>query len=224
MAASRCDGAGGVTALSAVRARPRLFLSAVLAVAIGVALPPALAIPTRGIIAWDAGVAVFLIAALTMMLRADIERMRRRAALQDEARSIILALVVAAVCFSFFAIGYELHDAKGLPPGQAEWRVGLAAVTIVLSWSFTHTIFAMHYAHECYRDKTASELAFPGSRPPDYVDFLYYAFVVGMTCQVSDVQVVGRALRRLTLVHGVLSFFFNTVILALAINIAAGLF
>ncbi|MBI3515296.1 MAG: DUF1345 domain-containing protein [Proteobacteria bacterium] len=207
-----------------MRARPRLFLSAGLAAAIGFSLPSALAPQTRGIIGWDVGVTVFLIAALTMMSRASIERVRRRAAQQDEGRWMILALIVAAASFSFFAIGFELHDAKGLPLTQAGWRIGLAAVTIVLSWSFTHTMFAMHYAHEFYRGKAPSELGFPGDQPPDYVDFLYYSFVVGMTCQVSDVQVVGRALRRLTLVHGVLSFFFNTVILALAINIAAGLF
>jgi len=82
----------------------------------------------------------------------------------------------------------------------------------------------MHYAHEFYRDGPAPALQFPGGQPPSYGEFLYYAFVVGMTCQVSDVQVTGRAMRRLTLVHGVLAFFFNAGILALAINLAAGLF
>jgi uncharacterized membrane protein len=85
-------------------------------------------------------------------------------------------------------------------------------------------MFAMHYAHEFYRAKKPTGLLFPGDAPPDYLDFLYYAFVVGMTCQVSDVQVAERELRRLTIVHGVLSFFFNTVILALAINIGASVF
>lgn len=210
--------------LEAVRARPRLFLSAGLALAIYLALPSALAPATRFIIGWDLGIAAFLAATLTMMLRASIERMRRRAALQDSGRWTILALTVAAVCISVLAIGYELHEAKGLPPAATGWRVGLAMLTVVLSWSFTHTIFAMHYAHEFYRDKKPSGLLFPGDQAPDYIDFMYYGFVVGMTCQVSDVQITGQALRRLTLVHGVLSFFFNTVILALAINLAAGLF
>ncbi len=203
-----------MTALSAIRARPRLSLSAALALAIGFALPSALAAQTRGIIGWDVGVTVFLVAALTMMRRASIERMRRRAAQQDEGRLTILALTVAAVCVSFFAIGYELHDAKGLPATEAGWRIALAAVTIVLSWSFTHTMFAMHYAHEFYSGKAPSGLGFPGDQPPDYLDFLYYAFVVGMTCQVSDVQVVGRALRRQTLVHGVLSTRHSALMLA----------
>ena len=209
---------------AAVRARPRLFLSAALAVAVFLALPSALAVPTRGIVGWDIGVAAFLTAAFIMMRRADVARMRRRAALQDEGRVTILTLTIAAVCFSVFAIGFELNTAKGLPRAEAEWRVALAAVTVVLSWSFTHVIFAMHYAHEFYREAPAPGLQFPGGQPPSYSDFLYYAFVVGMTCQVSDVQVTGRAMRRLTLAHGVLAFFFNTGILALAINLAAGLF
>ena len=213
-----------MTRLEAVRARPRLFLSAALALAIYLALPSVLAPATRFIIGWDAGAAAFLVAALIMMLRASIERMRVRAALQDSGRWTILTVTVAAVAISVLALGYELHEAKGLPPASAGWRVGLAMLTIVLSWSFTHTMFAMHYAHEYYRDKKPTGLLFPGDHPPDYIDFMYYAFVVGMTCQVSDVQVTGPALRRLTLVHGVLSFFFNTVILALAINLAAGLF
>ncbi len=210
--------------LGSVRARPRLFLAALLALAIFLALPSGLAPQTRGIIGWDVGVSVFLATALAMMLRADVERMRRRAEQQDEGGSAILALTVAAVGFSLLAIGFELHEAKGLPPAEGHWRIALAGATVVLSWSFTHTIFANHYAYEFYRKHPPSGLVFPGKEAPDFVDFLYYAFVVGMTCQVSDVQVDGRALRRLTLMHGVLSFFFNTVILALAINLAAGLF
>ncbi len=203
------------------RHQPRLMLSAALAVVIYLFLPATLEPQTRGIIAWDIGCAVFLIAVLTMMLRASIERMQRRAAFQDENRIAILVFSVTAVCVGLFAIGYELHLAK--QSSGASWRIGLAALTIVLSWGFTHTIFALHYAHEYYEDPKKPRLVFPGGVPPDYTDFLYYALVVGMTCQVSDVQIAEREMRRLTLAHGVLSFFFNTVILALAINLAAGL-
>jgi uncharacterized membrane protein len=100
---------------------------------------------------------------------------------------------------------------------------------VVASWTVTHTVFALHYAHHYYGDGPApgadddrGGLAFPGEEPPDYWDFLYFSFVVGMTCQVSDVQVTSRAMRRMTLMHGVLSFFFNTVILALSVNLLAG--
>ena len=213
-----------MTAFSAIRGRPRLFLSGALALAVYLALPARLAAPTRGIIGWDAGVAAFLIAATVVVARADVAAVRRRAAQQDAGRWTVLALTITAICFSMFAIGFELDAAKGLARAEADWRIALAAATVVLSWSFTHVIFAMHYAHEYYRGKTPAGLLFPGDQAPTYPDFLYYAFVVGMTCQVSDVQVTGRALRRLTLAHGVLSFAFNTGILALAINLAAGLF
>jgi uncharacterized membrane protein len=212
-----------VRLLGTARSQPRLLLSTALAVVIYLLLPASLEVQTRGIVAWDAGCAVYLVAVLTMMLRATIERMERRAKIQDENRLAILTLCVAAVCVTLFAIGYEMHVAKAAQQAAAGWRLGLAALTIVLSWGFTHTIFALHYAHEYYEDPKKPRLIFPGGVSPDYTDFLYYAFVVGMTFQVSDVQVAERELRRLTLVHGVLSFFFNTVILALAINLAAGL-
>jgi uncharacterized membrane protein len=213
-----------VTVFRAARRYPRLLVSIALAVAIYLMLPEALGAPTRWIIGWDVGAAMFLISALAMMLRAETKSMKRRAALQDEHRIPILALSIAAVGFSLFATGYELHFAKTMLGGAAGWRIGLAALTIVLSWVFTHTIFALHYAHEYYDEPERPRLVFPGGGAPDYTDFLYYAFVVGMTFQVSDVQVAEHWTRRLTLIHGVLSFFFNTVILALAINLAASLF
>jgi uncharacterized membrane protein len=100
-----------------------------------------------------------------------------------------------------------------------------------LSWGFAHLLFAIHYAHAFYDDSptahdpkaVARGLEFPGEKDPDYWDFLYFSFVVGMTCQVSDVQVTGRLMRRLTLGHGIIAFLFNTVILALSINLLAGL-
>jgi uncharacterized membrane protein len=100
---------------------------------------------------------------------------------------------------------------------------------VLASWTLTHTMFALHYAHLYYGDDPLRKgrqdrrgLRFPDERTPDFWDFLYYAFVVGMTCQVSDVQVDSRHMRRLTLGHGVLAFFFNAVILALAVNFIAG--
>lgn len=213
--------------LRTARHQPRLAVSIVVGIVVYLLLSAfagGLAPQTRGIMAWDVGCATFLAAALTMMLRASIARMRQRATVQDEDRIAILVLVVAAVSVCVFTIGTELHLAKQLKEGAGTWRIVLAALTIVLSWCFTHTIFAMHYAHEYYENTKKPRLMFPGDAEPDYGDFLYYSFVVGMTCQVSDVQVAEREMRRLTLVHGVLSFLFNTVILALAINIGASLF
>jgi uncharacterized membrane protein len=103
----------------------------------------------------------------------------------------------------------------------------LAGLTLLLSWLFTHTLFAVHYAHAFYTDQAADcppGLMFPGKQEdPDYWDFLYFSFVIGMTSQTSDVQVSSRPWRRLALAHGLLSFLFNAVVLALCINLLAGL-
>ena len=97
----------------------------------------------------------------------------------------------------------------------------LAILTIVLSWIVVHTTFALHYAHDYYSGTQAGGLAFPGDDKPDYWDFVYFSFVVGMTAQVSDVGITSKAIRRTATAHGVISFFFNTALLALTINIAA---
>jgi uncharacterized membrane protein len=142
-----------------------------------------------------------------------------------------LLLTVGAAAFSMAVIAVELHGMKDLP-ADGQWsHIALAAATIVCSWLVTHTMFALHYAHAYYGDADgnpdtidrAGGLEFPSTEHPDYWDFLYFSFVVGMTCQTSDVQVSRSGMRRLCLAQGVLAFFFNTVILALSINIAAGL-
>lgn len=164
------------------------------------------------------------------MLRATPEKMRRLAQSDDEGRIVILSLITAAACASLLAIGFMLNDLKGLTTKVLILHTALSVVTIIGSWLLVHTIFALHYAHGYYQDdsKTLSEckakgLDFPNDIEPDYWDFLYFSFVIGMTSQVSDVEVSSRSLRRLALLHGVLSFFFNTTILAISINIIAGL-
>jgi uncharacterized membrane protein len=155
--------------------------------------------------------------------------MRRRAAMQDAGRWAVLVVIVGGVLFSMLAIVFIQKHLKSSGPGEAALYLSLIALTILLSWLFAHTIFALHYAHDYYGQATEEDdedgliggLEFPSEKQPDYWDFLYFSFVIGMTCQVSDVQVTGRELRRLALAHGIVSFFFNTIILALTINIAA---
>ena len=163
------------------------------------------------------------------MLRATPETMRLNAKRQDEGRLVILSLVTTAACASIFAIGFMLKDAKNASGSIVVLHIVLAAVTILGSWLLVHTIFALHYAHGYYEDgdKSLEEckaegLDFPGDIEPDYWDFLYFSFVIGMTSQVSDVQIESRSMRRLGLIHGVLSFFFNTAIVAMSINLIAG--
>ena len=211
-------------------ARPRLLISIVVSGLVYTLLPENLNLPTRIIIGWDSGATCFLALAWSMMLGATPQKMQRSAQRQNEGRLAILTLVVIAACISLLAIGFMLKNTKGMPETLLVLHVMLAGATVVCSWLLIHTMFALQYAHDYYRngDRSASEtkdegLDFPQETQPDYWDFLYFSFVIGMTCQVSDVQVTSRSMRQLSLVHGVLTFFFNTVILALSINIVAGL-
>jgi uncharacterized membrane protein len=171
-----------------------------------------------GILAWDVGVFCFLFLTFRVIADHSIESIRRRAATLDTRASVLMILVVAAACVSLYGLSLNL-DAM---PGHPTLRVVLAGVTVAGSWSLIHTVFSLHYAHFYYAPPEGG-LIFPGGEDPNYYDFLYYGFVVGMTCQVSDVQVSSSGLRRLTLIHGVLSFAFNTVILAMAVSIGATL-
>ena len=216
-----------------VGARPRLFTSVLVACAAFAVLPAAIAAPTRFVIAWDCCAVAFMCLSLTMMARSP-EKLRHRAKIEDSSQWAILALMVAATLASLLSIGFVLHDAKQQTGWPATEHIILAGGTILLSWFFAHLLFAIHYAHAYYGDdpddedssdgiSVAGGLVFPGEQNPDYWDFLYFSFVVGMTCQVSDVQVTGRIMRRLTLSHGIIAFLFNTMILALSINLLAGL-
>jgi len=195
-------------------------------------LPSQLLFPTRLLIAWDSGFICLLALIWSIMISATPQKMRHRAQRQDADRWLISSIVVGAACTSLLAIGFVLKSTpKGSSPTLVTLHLTLSALTIVTSWLLMHTVFAFHYAHRYYRDNRATPMVddsegldFPGGKQPDYWDFLYFSFVIGMTFQVSDVQITSRSTRRLALVHSVLSFFFNTVILALSINLVAGLF
>lgn len=211
-------------------ARPRLLTFIGTSVLTYFLLSKRLLLPTRLILAWDVGAICFLILAFVTLDSATPQKMRRSAQHQDYSRFTILTLVVAAACASLLAIGFMLKGTKDISPLILTLHVVLAVLTVVTSWLLTHTMFALYYAHLYYRDDHAGDtstnaegLDFPGDKEPDYWDFLYFSYVIGMTCQVSDVATTSRSMRRLALIHGVLTFFFNTVILALSINIIAGL-
>jgi len=145
----------------------------------------------------------------------------------DQSGYVIFLLVVTAASASFVAIGFLAGDIKGLSFWPRAAHLTLSITALLLSWLLIHTLFAFHYARWYYsfhRETTTHRggLKFPGDKEPDYLDFVYYAFVVGMTSQTSDVCVMTRHMRRLTLVHGVLAFIFNIAILAMSINIIGG--
>jgi uncharacterized membrane protein len=204
-----------------VHARPRLAVSVLAGVVAGALVPGSWPPWSRALLGWDFGVALYLVLSFYLMAQESAPQIRRRAALEDEGRILILTLTVAAALASLFAIVIQLGIAA--ERGHHWGQLVFATATIILSWFFMHSIFAVHYAHEFYGDTggKGGGLKFPGNDKPDYWDFMYFSFVIGMTSQVSDVGVSDQRIRRLVGVHGVISFFFNIAILALTFNIAA---
>jgi uncharacterized membrane protein len=211
-----------------IRGRPRLFSCIVAGVLVVLLLPRSVAASpiTRLVIGWNATTCLYLIFAGITMMRATHEQIRDRARVQDEGRWLILFLVNFAAVASLAAIIAELSIAKGLVGTGKYEHIGLAALTIFSSWAFTHMMFALHYAHDYYAACThdrAPGLEFPGGEMPDYSDFLYFSCIIGTSAQTADVNITTRAMRRISLLHCLLAFLFNTTVLALTINIAASL-
>ena len=207
-----------------IRTRPRLFLSALLGLAVIALLfgTSDWRTATKLLVGWDIGVGLYLVLAFSLMARSDLHRIRRRAANQDEGNTAILFLTVAAAIASLGAIFAELGTVEGVK--REAGQLILATATVVLSWAFIHSIFALHYAHEYYgegRDRQIGGMSFPDDQAPDYWDFAYFAFTIGMCAQVSDVTVSSKTIRRTVLTHSIISFLFNAALLALTVNIAA---
>lgn len=212
--------------LRLIRGRPRLFGSLAVGAGFAFFLPGPLRLAPRLLAGWDLFIVLYLALASQIFARSDAKEIRRHAAIQDEGRLGILLLTSTAALASVVAIIAELGSTAAQHSGRPPRQLALAVLTILLSWFFTHTIFALHYAHEFYSDSDGGGdsdggLVFPGGDPPDYWDFVYFSFVIGMTCQVSDVGISERSIRRTATAHGVLAFVFNTAILALTVNIAA---
>jgi uncharacterized membrane protein len=209
--------------------RPRAFAGAAAGLAVLLLLPDSLHGPVRAAAAWCVGGAVYLIMAFRVMWSCTGQALRTRAAQQDDSAVVILILVLLAMFASFAAIFGIIAEAKGAPGEGKLFFVGLAGATIVISWLVTQVVFALHYAHEFYAphrlaDKSdAQALAFPQDTQPDYWDFFYFSTSFGAASQTSDVMINSKEIRRITTLHAIVSFFFNTMVLALAINLAASL-
>jgi len=201
----------------------RLGLSALAGVVVGLVPWPCDAL-ARGLLGWCCGAGVYLGLAWWLAQRFDARRTRERALSLDPPNVWLLTAMLLAVGVSVAVIVMLLQQGKALSAVPRALHVALGFAALALSWLLIHTLYAFHYAHRYYQSKSHTRgLDFPGTQDPDYFDFLYYALVLGMTSQVSDVQACSREMRRITLVHGVLSFAFNVVVLALSINVAAGL-
>ena len=188
-----------------------------------------IAVPqTRAIASWDAASGVYLLLAWITMAGADAEATRHSTHYGQSSRAMML-MVLGAACISVAALAFMYKSGHGLPVWEKIMHFALSFLALGFSWLLVHTRFAFHYAHRYYvggrglRAAQTGGLAFPGGREPDYLDFAYFSFVIGMTSQVSDVAVASRSMRRLALMHGLLSFGFNVAVLALSVNILASL-
>jgi uncharacterized membrane protein len=207
-----------------IRTRPRLFISVAFGLCVLAIIVPTFEwrAVTKLLVGWNLGIGLYLILAFSLMARSDVHRIRRRAANQDEGSIALLVLIVAAATASMAAIFAELATTGGAARQPAQ--LVLATSTILLSWAFIHSMFALHYAHEFYgngRDGIVGGISFPDDNEPDYWDFCYFAFTIGMCAQVSDATISSKSIRRTALSHSVISFMFNAALLALTVNIAA---
>jgi len=219
---------GGMTPLvTHARAHPRLIIAAGVGAVAALMLPASFGATTRGLLGWNAAVWLYLLLVGQMMLRADHHGLRRTAVAQAEGAGTVLAIVSVAAVVSLLGVVAELSAARQPGAPHAVPHVSLALATVTGSWLLLPVTFALTYASVYYRGAQGSGLQFPGATAdslPDYVDFLYVAFTIAVAAQTSDVGVTTTAMRRVVLMQALLSFAFNTAILAFTINIAASLF
>jgi uncharacterized membrane protein len=168
------------------------------------------------LIGFNVGAGVFLVLILTLMFKASVVTMRQRARIQDENKWTVLVLCLCVAAVVLLALSNELHAAKDKSAGD----IFLASSTIFMSWMFVAIIFAQQYAHSYYL--RPGQLVFPGTECPDYLDFTYFAVVLSMCCQTSDVAVTSSSFRRLVMLHSIVAFFFNVIIIAITVNVVAG--
>ena len=211
-----------------LRAQIRFLIALVVGVAVFLFVPIEDLVP-RILAGWNAGGWLYLLLVAIKMARAEIEGIKRQSTLERESRLVVLVVVIFGSIFTILALFAQLMAIKGEHGIDRTLSISLSVSTIFLSWLLIHTVFALYYAHEFHAEGHGGArgqgggLKFPDDSTPDYLDFLYFSFVVGTTAQTSDVDVCSRAMRRVVMLHGILSFFFNTAVIALAVNLAAQL-
>jgi uncharacterized membrane protein len=212
--------------------RPRLLVCLLIGILTYLISPAIWHSSTRILVAWNLATWLYIVLASRMMATATEESIRRHAAQIDESRFVVLILSILAAVACLAAIFAQLAAVKSAQGDVRYLHLGLAAVTILSAWTFIHLIFAQHYAHEFYVEREEERklpeemrggLLFPGCVQPSYADFIYFSFVIGCASQTADVSTTSTTMRMVSLIHGVISFFFNTTVLALTINIGSGL-
>lgn len=217
--------------LKKLDAHHKFLISLVVAVAIFALSYGKASFSIQFILTWIAYAATDLLLSWCTILLIHPLEMKKVTKTQDSNRTFIFLFVLTAAVMSLFVVVLLLKTTQHLSPDALSLHILLSVTAVLLSWALVHTLFVFRYAHLYYesapKDKNPSKYAegleFPGEKEPDYVDFTYFSFIIGMTFQVSDVEISSKRIRRLALVHSLVSFAFNTVIVALSINIISGL-
>lgn len=203
---------------------PRLWIGLIVGICVYVALPLHLSTISRVLIAWNLGVDLFLVTVFIWMFNLSAEQICLRFVEEDESAPLILVFVVIAALFSLAAIVALLSAVKQLPEFKRALHLGLAAVTVLNSWTLVPTMFTTLYAGMFYgADDDERPLAFPATSKPVFWDFVYFSFTIAAACQTSDVSTTGYRIRKILTIHTLISFLFNAFILGFAINVTAGL-
>jgi len=207
---------------------PRLLIGAGVGVLVYILFPWQVRDATRALIGWNAGAWLFLVLIGQMMLTAKVGDIETHAAQEDEKTLALLVIAVVAATWALVAIVWELGPVKDMHGLNKGLHLGLVGATILSSWAFTHLMFALHYAAQFYapendEDGLRGGFAFPQCDRPGWGEFTYEAFTIGCACATADVNLTTRGARVVALIQSVIAFFFNTIILALTINIGAGL-
>jgi len=208
-------------------AHRRLIACMVVGCVVGATWPGVASLVTRALIGWNVLVWLYLALVVVALLRAEHGHYKRVALEQAESAAAVLVIVVGAAIVSLVAIVFELLAAKAAGPHLMLPHLIFATVTVVGSWLLLPALFGLSYASEYYKHDPDRGLAFPNSEPgfePDHTDFLYFSFTIAVTAQTSDVGITTRSMRRLVLLQSILSFVFNTTILAFTVNAAASFF
>jgi len=210
--------------------RSRLGLSIMVGMAAFNTMPDSMHIDIKILAAWISGVLCFLMLFVLMANSATPEKTNYLAQGKEAQHSVTFFLVMVTACTSIFAIGLMESNNQNIPRAMLAVKVSLSLIAVLCSWFLTHTVFALHYATSYYRQELISKKAeyakgldFPGKEEPDFWDFMYFSFTIGMTAQTSDVSITSLSIRKLVLGHAVVSFLFYMVILASSVNVVSGL-
>jgi uncharacterized membrane protein len=207
------------------QARARLLIALGIGLVAGLLVPAQLGHAFRAVVGWDAAALSMGVLAWHLISRADVARTRRKAADDDPGRRAVWVIAILASGFSLFATAVVLRGARMCAESARTPFVVLCLIAVASAWALTHTAYTLRYAHLYYREDGDGEggLEFPGGKPA-YIDFAYFSFTIGMCFQTSDVAITSRLIRRAVTAHAVLSFTYNTAILATAVSLIVGFF